>query len=141
MTHTIRNPTFWLGIAVAVLLWAQYDSAYQGRLDIWRANMHYCETVTQPGALDAASRERDLNDLNGDLGFFASAASGRRKQEGGAANAEVARDYARVVTSSVTRAGRAKDRLARAQERAEIPCIHRFPRPVRNLPLVGSSVG
>lgn len=135
MREAIRQPVFWLGLAVAFVVWAQFQSSYEGQLDNWRSGLEQCRTVTQPGALDTAERETDMLAGQSDLAEFAGAASAARAREPGfEATAQI---YGGIASRSRGRVERATVRAANARARAAVPCSKRWRKPTRHLPLVG----
>lgn len=107
----MRSPR-WLFLALLLIAFAVGYQSYNGRIELWHAQVHYCNTVTVPGALDAAGRDADL-------ATFAREAANARRAEG---QYGVAAQYQKV-------ADRAALRAVRANARAAVLCESRFPRP------------
>lgn len=107
-----KSPTFWLGLTIALLLWAVWQNARDRPLVVRNAQVEFCQSVTKPAAKAAAERDRDI-------AIFATAAAQARRKEGEIKTALV---YEGVVM-------RSKERESAAEQRASIPCVVRFPKP------------
>lgn len=135
MRTLARQPVFWLGLAVAFVVWAQFESTYQGQIDVWHSGIQQCRTVTRPGSLDTAERETDMLAGQSDLAEFAGAAQMARQRE--PRFAFTAQTYGAIASRSEERVKRAKARAARARARAAVPCEVRWPHPRRRIPIIG----
>jgi len=117
---------FWLGLAVAILLFAVWQSDKDRPTRVRNAQVQFCKTVTIPAAKDAVARDHDATARDEDIAIFAKAAAEVRRAEG---NHKIAAIYEGVVKRAEQRKANAEARQKRAHIRASTPCEKRFPEP------------